>query len=73
MFLNFKVFNFTLTPFYSDPFLFLVAEGAGQKFFEGIDLGKDSSGNIKLKEIGLFLKEKITSYFAAKKIELSLK
>ncbi|MEA2083463.1 MAG: ATP-dependent 6-phosphofructokinase [Thermodesulfobacteriota bacterium] len=51
----------------------VVAEGAGQKFFEDIDLGKDPSGNVKLKEIGLFLKEKITSYFAAKKIEISLK
>ncbi len=51
----------------------VVAEGAGQKFFKDIDLGMDPSGNVKLKEIGLFLKEKIISYFAAKKIGIPLK
>ncbi|MCK5323751.1 MAG: ATP-dependent 6-phosphofructokinase, partial [Desulfobulbaceae bacterium] len=35
--------------------------------------GRDASGNIKLKEIGVFLREKIASYFAAQKIGISLK
>ena len=51
----------------------VVAEGAGQKFFKNMELGRDASGNIILKEIGVFLKEQITSYFEAKKIGISLK
>lgn len=51
----------------------VVAEGAGQKFFENTSEERDASGNIKLKDIGLFLKEKITSYFREKNIEISLK
>ena len=51
----------------------VAAEGAGQKFFEDDDSERDASGNIKLKDIGLYLKEKISSYFAAKNIEISIK
>ncbi len=51
----------------------VVAEGAGQKFFEGMNAERDASGNIKLKDIGVFLKEKINEYFSAKDIEVSLK
>ncbi|MFZ5572407.1 MAG: ATP-dependent 6-phosphofructokinase [Thermodesulfobacteriota bacterium] len=51
----------------------VVAEGAGQKFFEGMDAERDASGNIKLKDIGLFLKEKINQYFSARNMEVSLK
>ncbi len=51
----------------------VVAEGAGQKFFKNDDSQRDASGNIKLKDIGLYLKEKISSYFAAKNIEISIK
>ena len=51
----------------------VVAEGAGQKFFKDMKSGMDASGNIKLKEIGVFLREKIASYFAAQKIGISLK
>ena len=35
----------------------VVAEGAGQKFFNSSQLGKDDSGNQKLGDIGKFLKE----------------
>jgi 6-phosphofructokinase 1 len=50
----------------------VVAEGAGQKFF--MDEGKkDASGNKKLGDIGVFLKEKIAAYFASKNFEVNLK
>ena len=51
----------------------VAAEGAGQKFFENITTDRDESGNIRLKDIGLFLKDAIMSYFHAKGIEVSLK
>ena len=51
----------------------LVAEGAGQKFFENENSECDASGNIKLKDIGTYLKETIASYFAAKGINISIK
>ncbi len=51
----------------------VVAEGAGQKFFETDNNERDESGNIKLKDIGLYLKNKITSYFESKNIKTSLK
>ncbi len=51
----------------------VVAEGAGQKFFQADNDERDESGNIKLKDIGLYLKDKITSYFESKNIKISLK
>lgn len=53
----------------------VVAEGAGQKFFEdvGDEKEKDASGNIKLKDIGLFLKEHIGDYFKRREIPINLK
>jgi 6-phosphofructokinase 1 len=51
----------------------VVAEGAGQKFFPGDASERDASGNIKLKDIGLYLKETISSYFAGKGIDVSIK
>jgi len=51
----------------------VVAEGAGQNFIEDMDDERDASGNIKLKDIGLFLKNKITTYFKEKNIAISLK
>ncbi len=50
----------------------VVAEGAGQDFFKK-DLGKDASGNAKLSDIGIYLKEKITAHFESKKIPMTLK
>lgn len=43
--------------------LIVVAEGAGQKFFEAGTVEKDASGNIRYKDIGIYLKEKITAEF----------
>ena len=51
----------------------VVAEGAGQKYFEGQDDDRDESGNIRLKDIGVFLKNKIGSYFMSKDMEVSIK
>lgn len=51
----------------------VVAEGAGQKYFERGDVDRDESGNIRLKDIGVFLKNKIESYFMSKKLEISIK
>ena len=51
----------------------VVAEGAGQKYFESDEKDHDKSGNIKLKDIGIFLKQELAAYFEAKQIEVSLK
>jgi 6-phosphofructokinase 1 len=44
----------------------VVAEGAGQEFFEESTHEKDASGNIKHKDIGVYLKDKITEEFKNK-------
>jgi 6-phosphofructokinase 1 len=50
----------------------VVAEGAGQNFFDAS--GKqDPSGNIKLHDIGSFLKERIVAYFKERDTSISLK
>jgi 6-phosphofructokinase 1 len=51
----------------------VVAEGAGQKFFKDEKNEQDASGNIKLKDIGIYLKEAMRAYFTEKGIEISLK
>jgi len=51
----------------------IVAEGAGQSFFEDQEKRFDPSGNIILEDIGLFLKEKIKQWFKAKDIPIALK
>lgn len=50
----------------------LVAEGAGQEFFEGAK-DKDASGNILHKDIGIFLKDKINAYFKERNTEVNVK
>jgi 6-phosphofructokinase 1 len=42
-----------------------VAEGAGQELLEADKSERDASGNIKLKDIGLYLRQQIESYFNA--------
>ncbi|MBU1195961.1 MAG: ATP-dependent 6-phosphofructokinase [Proteobacteria bacterium] len=51
----------------------IVAEGAGQNLFDEQEAQYDPSGNIILQDIGLFLKEKISQWFKAKDIPISLK
>jgi 6-phosphofructokinase 1 len=41
----------------------VVAEGAGQEFFEGASIERDASGNIKPGDIGVYLKEIISGEF----------
>lgn len=51
----------------------VVAEGAGQKFFEEGGQQTDASGNVKLSDIGLLLKTEIETYFKTRNMEISLK
>ena len=51
----------------------VVAEGAGQDLMGGHTGATDASGNAKLGDIGVFLKQKITEAFAAAGLELNLK
>ncbi|MBW2073049.1 MAG: ATP-dependent 6-phosphofructokinase, partial [Deltaproteobacteria bacterium] len=50
----------------------VVAEGAGQDLVQ-TTRERDASGNIKLADIGLFLKEQITAYFKQQGTEITLK
>ena len=50
----------------------VVAEGAGQKLMDG-EAGTDASGNVLKKDIGEFLKQKISAHFKAKGIPSSVK
>jgi 6-phosphofructokinase 1 len=51
----------------------VVAEGAGQHFFDCSDNNKDSSGNVKYKDIGVFLKDKISEEFKSNDFPHSIK
>jgi len=51
----------------------VVAEGAGQKFFDKNHNERDASGNIKLRDIGIYIKKAINAHFASKNIEISIK
>ncbi len=50
-----------------------VAEGAGQELFEDALTDKDPSGNIKLKDIGLLLRERIEAYFKETNIPIVMR
>lgn len=50
----------------------LVAEGAGQELIAAVQ-GTDASGNKKLGDIGMFLKEQIGTYFKKENIEVNIK
>ncbi|MEJ2664216.1 MAG: ATP-dependent 6-phosphofructokinase [Spirochaetia bacterium] len=41
----------------------IMAEGAGQDLIEGGSQARDKSGNVRLKDVGLFLKQEIKEYF----------
>jgi 6-phosphofructokinase 1 len=51
----------------------VAAEGAGQKFFDGQPKELDLSGNVKLKDIGLYLKQRIIAHFEQRGIQISIK
>ena len=54
-----------------------MAEGAGQEFFEGVnnagDPGLDASGNKKLLDIGLLLKETINAHCHGRGVRVDIK
>jgi 6-phosphofructokinase 1 len=50
-----------------------VAEGAGQDLLKTDTIARDASGNVKLKDIGPFLREKIESFFKAEKIPVMIR
>jgi 6-phosphofructokinase 1 len=74
-------------PFALDPFLaalktrmqrrshavIAVAEGAGQDLLKVDTTERDASGNVKLRDIGLFLRERIEAYFKAEGIPVALR
>jgi len=51
----------------------VVAEGAGQKFFNKDTSHRDESGNIQHKDIGVFLRDSITEYGKRNGIPISVK
>jgi len=51
----------------------VVAEGAGQRFFATAEDELDESGNVRLKDIGPFLRDAILDHFEAKGIKVSIK
>jgi len=51
----------------------VVAEGAGQELLENSIEERDASGNVRLKDIGLFLKEAIAAYFKSERIPAALR
>ena len=51
----------------------VVAEGAGQDFFNTVDLSQDASGNVLKSDIGTFLKEEITREFKRKNKEVTVR
>jgi 6-phosphofructokinase 1 len=51
----------------------VVAEGAGQDLLEEGQTGRDASGNVKLKDIGLFLRGQIEAHFKARKIPVIMR
>jgi len=53
--------------------LIVVAEGAGQKFFEKNTTQKDLSGNVLHKDIGIFIKDTIVDYFKQENVPISMK
>lgn len=51
----------------------VVAEGAGQYFFSGQEQKKDASGNVKLGDIGQYLRDRISAHFAQKGMATTVK
>ena len=50
----------------------IIAEGAMQEQLQ-TEKKLDAGGNVKLVDVGIYLKDRITKYFAEKKIEINLK
>lgn len=58
----------------SDHLVIVVAEGVGQDLlYEGKEKEYDASGNVKLQDIGIFLKKKITEHLKSKDIKHTIR
>ena len=53
--------------------LVVVAEGAGQDLLENGQAERDASGNVKLKDIGPFLRDRIEAHFKTEKIPVVMR
>jgi 6-phosphofructokinase 1 len=53
--------------------LIVVAEGAGQHLFDHENAQRDASGNLRFQDIGVFLRDRIKSHFAARNIPANMK
>jgi 6-phosphofructokinase 1 len=51
----------------------VVAEGAGQNFLDQENKERDASGNVKLGDIGTYIKDRLNGHFAAKNMPVTLK
>ena len=51
----------------------VVAEGAGQDLLETGQAARDASGNVKLKDIGLLLRDRIEAHFKSEKIPVVIR
>ncbi len=58
---------------YKDHAVIVVAEGAGQRHIEGEPERKDASGNVLKKDIGEYLRQRITDHYKTTKREASVK
>lgn len=53
--------------------LVVVAEGAGQDLFDKEEMKKDDSGNVKSKDIGIYLRDSIEKYFKSENIPIVMR
>jgi len=51
----------------------VTAEGAGQDLLQNTEAERDASGNVKLKDIGVFLRERIEAHFKMAKISMVMR
>jgi len=51
----------------------VVAEGAGQELLGNAENERDASGNVKLKDIGSFLRERIEEWFKARNVPIVMR
>ena len=51
----------------------VVAEGAGQELLKALPAERDASGNIKLGDIGLFLRDRIAAFFKAENVPATIR
>ena len=51
----------------------VVAEGAGQELIKAESKGNDASGNVKLKDIGVYIRDEIASHFKKNGTEVNIK